>query len=204
MRLRRGAGIHLLRHIRWSGPRPAFHALVCVAGALVRFNGQRVLDKWTDLKVAHATSIAVNDAHVICGCSDGVVRLFAADSMACLLTLPLPAPLGAPFDNGAFSECSASLYPHIIALGMDMNTEFVTCIYNDRSLRVWRLVQPDDIRLHACFPFHSAGVCDVQIVERDKLDTGSAAQEIVTVSADKSMRLWQLSPGARTGICEMR
>ena len=162
----------------------------------MRFNGQRVLDKWTDLQTTHATSLAVNDAHVICGCSDGVVRLFAADTMACLLTLPLPAPLGAPFHSGAFDTATdASAHPHTIAVGMDMNTEYVACIYNDRSLRVWHVVRPDDIRLHACFPFHSAGVCDVQVLEHDPLD-GPAAQEIVTVSADKTLRLWMLNHGS--------
>lgn len=43
-------------------------------GLLCVIDAGRRLDKWLSLRATEAYSIAVTDAYIACGCSDGVVR----------------------------------------------------------------------------------------------------------------------------------
>lgn len=185
-----------------SGPAQGYTFCVTATGLLVRFNSGRCLDKWADLKVSHATSVAVNDEHVICGCADGIIRIYSSLTMYCLVTLPLPSPMGSEYSGGMFLNADDvtapivdPMYPRVLAVGFDMNTEFISCIYGDRTFRVWQVVGPSEIRQHFCLPFHSAGVFDIACVDMDTLATPSLEHTIVTCSADKSMRWWRVYEG---------
>ena len=162
----------------------------------MRFNGARVLDRTADLKATYSSSISVNDDHIVCGCSDGIIRLFSAVTMQCLITLPLPNPLGSSGIDAALSSDSPPQYPHVVAIGMDMNTEFISAMYNDRSLRIWKCIAANDIQLHAHFPFHSSSIWDLVTYERETFHSSeSAMHTIMTCSSDKSMRFWKIFDG---------
>ena len=47
-----------------------------------------------NIKVDKALSCTMSQDYLICGCSDGVVRLFGTKSLEHILTLPKPPPLG--------------------------------------------------------------------------------------------------------------
>lgn len=46
-----------------------------------------------DLKVNRAFTMQKSNDHVIIGCSDGIIRVFKADSLSHLVTLPKIPPL---------------------------------------------------------------------------------------------------------------
>jgi hypothetical protein len=165
-------------------------------GLLVRLNISRIIDKCIDLKASCALSLAINDGHVLCGCADGIIRLFASDTLQCVMTLPLPDPFSGSFRDGIFhSGQPNSCFPHVIALGMDMNTEYVSCLYNDRSLRVWHVVSPKEVRLFKRLLYHSAAVTSVVVCDQgSELSLNSiGASSFLTCSADRTMRRWTAS-----------
>ena len=47
---------------------------VTKSGLLCSFNEKRLLEKWVELRVNGAFSLAVNEQLIFCGCSDGIIR----------------------------------------------------------------------------------------------------------------------------------
>lgn len=47
-----------------------------------------------NIKVEKALSMTMNNDHLFCGCSDGVIRVFAPKTLDHIVTLPKPPPLG--------------------------------------------------------------------------------------------------------------
>ena len=47
-----------------------------------------------NIKVDKAICCAITNDHLMCGCSDGVIRVFEPKKLAHVLTLPKPPPLG--------------------------------------------------------------------------------------------------------------
>jgi len=47
-----------------------------------------------DIKVEKAYSLHMNKDYLLCGCAEGVVRVFQPKTLEHVLTLPKPPPLG--------------------------------------------------------------------------------------------------------------
>lgn len=68
-------------------------ALAC-DGHLYVYDKQRKLTKWMNIKVEKAFSCTITNDHLMCGCSDGVIRVFSTKTLDHIMTLPKPPPLG--------------------------------------------------------------------------------------------------------------
>ncbi len=165
----------------------------------MRLNEQRAVDRTMHLHVQGCTSLSINDSHIVCGCTDGIVRLLDTSTLHILVTLPLPPPLGTPFRNAAFHQTDSvadapASYSHVLAVGLDMNTEFIACLYADRSIRFWRCTEGSQIAEHLFLPHHAASITAI-----DSSDAGQPQARtdvhFTTCSADRSVRTWKLSLG---------
>ena len=47
-----------------------------------------------NIKVEKALSCTMTGDYLFCGCSDGIIRVFAPKSLEHIITLPKPPPLG--------------------------------------------------------------------------------------------------------------
>ena len=47
-----------------------------------------------DIKVSRAFRVIANEAHVFCGCADGIIRVFNKESLVHVTTFPRPPALG--------------------------------------------------------------------------------------------------------------
>jgi hypothetical protein len=47
-----------------------------------------------NIKVEKALSCTMTNDNLFCGCSDGIIRVFASDTLEHRVTLPKPPPLG--------------------------------------------------------------------------------------------------------------
>jgi hypothetical protein len=47
-----------------------------------------------NIKVDKALSCTITNEYLMCGCSDGVIRVFSTKSLDHIMTLPKPPPLG--------------------------------------------------------------------------------------------------------------
>ncbi|CAM9225132.1 unnamed protein product, partial [Phaeothamnion confervicola] len=70
---------------------------VTSAGLLCVFSAGRVMEQWLSLEAPAAYALSLcddGDGTLAVACADGLVRLFAADSLRYVATLPRPPPLG--------------------------------------------------------------------------------------------------------------
>ena len=71
-----------------------FTYVLTKSGLLIQFNKSRELEKLTDIKSKHAFCLEIHTQFVMCGCTDGVIRLFNPLTLDYIATMPRPHPLG--------------------------------------------------------------------------------------------------------------
>ncbi|KAJ3229901.1 hypothetical protein HDU78_008779 [Chytriomyces hyalinus] len=189
-------------------------------GILVLFNGERVMEKWVDLKVKGGLSIAICSRFIVCGCTDGIIRLFEPVTMKYIATLPKPHHLGVDVAQsvGARYVSTAppnAVYPDTVAVKVDIAGEYITSIYSDRSLFIWDVKDVKHVGKFRSYLGHSDCVWGVEMFpnlsddeyprpETPYADSPDAAQSptipphglppnsFVTYSSDLTIRFWNL------------
>ncbi|KAI9474804.1 hypothetical protein BDB00DRAFT_934245 [Zychaea mexicana] len=172
------------------------------SGILCMFKEGRVIDKWVDLQVQNAYSIAVSSNYVICACAGGIIRetrLFEPGTLNYCGILPKPHPLGT--DIGAITSPEMlkhhtdenTYYPEVIAVDYDDASSKITAVYADRSLYLWDIRDLKKIGKYRSFVFHSDCVwgvepCPALIEPVNAIPPNSFA----THSADGTVRFWNL------------
>lgn len=93
------------------------YALTASGHLLLMRSGGRQVDKSVNLNVKAAHALAVSNSLVACGCSAGIVRLFATRTLLFRSNLPRPSPtLAAAHRTGASLLTSSMVLPHPKAL----------------------------------------------------------------------------------------
>lgn len=130
------------------------------------------------LQVPAAFALAVSASLVACASSAGVVRLFAARTLAFKGNLPRPtsrtagtaaaaAACGAAGAAGAGPATSASagaLFPDAVSLSFDATGERLTVLYSDRSVVVWDVRNPGKVVRHRSVLSHAGIVWGAALV----------------------------------------
>ncbi|KAF1799444.1 hypothetical protein FB192DRAFT_1423230 [Mucor lusitanicus] len=168
------------------------------AGILCIFKEGRVIDKWVDLQVKNAYSIAVSSHYVICTCSEGVIRLFEPITLKYAGILPKPHPLGTDISLVTSPDMvrpadASTCYPDAVAMVYDEKVQRVISVYSDRSLYVWDIRDLTKIGKYRSFIFHSDCVWGVEpcpTVERE--DNAIPLNSFATFSGDGTIRIWNL------------
>lgn len=137
-------------------------------GELILFN-ERLLESWVNLNVEHGYSISVCDRFVVCGCSDGIVRLFDPDTLIHINTLPRPHYLGMDvgLSVGSLYKNTAGIpdavYPNAIAVKIDHTMHKLVVVYDDRSIYVWEVKDTRQIGKCKSMLYHSDCVWGVEV-----------------------------------------
>ncbi|CAM9443959.1 unnamed protein product, partial [Ectocarpus fasciculatus] len=193
-------------------------SMFCVTaeGVLCAFTRGGVMEHWVSLEAPAAYGLSVHeDGTLAVACADGVVRLFKADSLGYVATLPRPPPLGhANIASDAFGKSgngdasgghrSVVRYPAALGCRLSPSGTKVVCIYADRGLFIWDVTDPLCVGKYRSFLAHGGCIWDVQRMPA-KIPTpprsgGQSspvpdipAGAMVTCSADNTVRLWDLS-----------
>ncbi|KAI9317211.1 hypothetical protein BX666DRAFT_1943426 [Dichotomocladium elegans] len=172
------------------------------SGILCMFKEGRVVDKWVDLQVQSAYSIAVSPTYVVCACAGGVIRLFEPGTLKYCGILPKPHPLG--IDISAITspemlkstEENSHYYPDAIAVAYDDASGKVTAVYSDRSLFLWDVHDLKKIGKYRSFIFHSDCVWGVEPSPLISDNNNNAAlfppYSFATYSGDGTVRFWNI------------
>lgn len=146
----------------------------------------RSTDRWVNLKVSKANSISVSPSFVICGCSDGSVRLFHPITLEHLKTLPKPHMVAAP------TSSTQSLFPDSIALSLTPSNKHLAVLYSDKSVFLWNISDLKNIFKARHFRAHSGCIWDIQPyqVSENNKSTFLPSNSFVTCSADSTIRFW--------------
>ncbi|PHZ16393.1 WD40 repeat-like protein [Rhizopus microsporus ATCC 52813] len=168
------------------------------SGILCIFKEGRVIDKWVNLQVKSAFSIAVSSIYVICTCSEGIIRLFEPVTLKYLGILPKPHPLGVDISaitspDMIRSTDDTNVYPDAVAIVYDDAAQRITTVYSDRSLYIWDIHDLQKIGKYRSFIFHSDCVWGVEPCPTIESE-GSIipANSFATFSGDGTIRIWNL------------
>jgi WD40 repeat protein len=71
-----------------------FTYVLTKSGLLCQFNQSRELEKFTDIKSGKASCLEIHSDYVMCGCNDGIIRLFDPITLDYITTAPRPHSLG--------------------------------------------------------------------------------------------------------------
>ncbi|XP_047247681.1 WD repeat-containing protein 62 isoform X3 [Girardinichthys multiradiatus] len=170
---------------------------VTTSGVLCLFNSSRQLEAWVDLKTSVASSLAVSEDFVFCGCADGVIRVFRPSNLQYIGMLPRPHRLGVDLTQSTqhSSLLPAGLeprHPDTLALSFDPRARRLTCVYTDHSVYVWDVRDVRNAgRLYSAL-YHSSCVWNIQVYPelQDPSHACLPPSSFLTCSSDNTIRVW--------------
>ncbi|KAJ3014223.1 hypothetical protein HKX48_005290, partial [Thoreauomyces humboldtii] len=172
-------------------------------GTLMYFNRERQMEKWVDMRVGTGRAVDVTEKYIVCGGSDGILRLFDSQTLQYVTTLPKPHSLDVEPHKSPVGKSPMGC-PDVIALRIDKLNEKVTCVYNDRSLYVWDIRDVKRIGKYRSFLWHSDAIWGVEtlpnvvrsparaFLEENSIPSGLPANCFATHSFDGTVRFWNL------------
>jgi WD40 repeat protein len=144
--------------------------------------------------------MCIYENNLVCGCSDGIIRIFKADSFQYVITLHRPPPLGkANIDSSSkkihISVTNDEKFADIIALAYNPIAEKLMSLYSDKTFFVWDLKKTEKIYVYRYHTFHSGTINNMDI-----LITKDNTLRIVTCSDDKTVKFWNMKLDEFQGI----
>nr|XP_049466265.1 uncharacterized protein LOC120959422 isoform X1 [Anopheles coluzzii] len=180
-------------------------------GHLVEFNARRLLDKWVMCRTNAANCMVASTKYILVGCAEAIVRVFNAETLEYITTLPRTHFLGVDVAQGVHINHMMAVpqnakYPDTIAIVYDEARSKVTCVYNDHSLYIWDLRDIRRVGKSQSFLYHSACIWGVETVpfsyqQQLRQHNGGAANGagdtlpsdcFMTCSSDDTIRVWDV------------
>ncbi|XP_020618463.1 WD repeat-containing protein 62-like isoform X1 [Orbicella faveolata] len=172
------------------------------SGLLCSINSKRVLDTWVELKSSKAHALAVSEHYIICGCADGIIRVFNPLKLQFIVTIPKPHFLGVNVAEGIdssnpLSKPEKAVYPDAIAVALDTVNHRLACVYNDHSLYTWDVKDMKKIGKTWSSLYHSTCVWGVEVYPNvsDNRQAALPPGSFLTCSADDTVRVWNIEEG---------
>ncbi|XP_039453614.1 uncharacterized protein LOC120432460 isoform X3 [Culex pipiens pallens] len=173
-------------------------------GHLVEFNARRLLDKWVMCRTNAANCMVTSTKYILVGCAEAIVRVFNAETLEYITTLPRTHFLGVDVAQGVhinhmMSTPQNAKYPDTIAIVYDENRSKVTCVYNDHSLYIWDLRDIRRVGKSHSFLYHSACIWGVETVPfsylKNNVSDTLPSDSFLTCSSDDTIRVWDIDNG---------
>lgn len=138
-------------------------------GHLYVYDKMRSLKKWMNIKVDKAYTCAISNGMIFCGCSDGFIRVFVADTLSHKVTFPKPPPLGAAnIESGAkkirIPSSKESKFADITSISIDDQNRRAVVLYSDRMMFIWDIREMEKITVFKSNLFHCGPIHDLQYV----------------------------------------
>ncbi|XP_058453064.1 uncharacterized protein LOC131431397 isoform X2 [Malaya genurostris] len=170
-------------------------------GHLVEFNARRLLDKWVMCRTNAANCMVTSTKYILVGCAEAIIRVFNAETLEYITTLPRTHFLGVDVAQGIhinhmMTTPQNAKYPDTIAIVYDENRSKVTCVYNDHSLYIWDLRDIRRVGKSHSFLYHSACIWGVETVPFSYLKHNVSdmlpSDSFLTCSSDDTIRVWDI------------
>jgi len=148
------------------------------------------ITRWMHLKTDKGLSICLNDANVICGCGDGIIRVFKIETFEHVMTLHRPPPLGKANIDSNIKKINISVsqdekFADIIIVSFNNIHDRLISIYSDKTFFIWDIKKTEKIYVYRYNSFHSGSINNMDIQSND-----DDILKIVTCSDDKTVKLW--------------
>ena len=175
---------------------------VTSSGALVW--GGTELGNCVELKTPHAYGVTLSKDYVCCGCSDSTIRLFDIDSLTYVATIPRSHAIGSETKfieshKPTSARQKGKVYPDVACVRMSPNSNYVCCIYSDRSMMVWDISSTKSIVNKKFWYPHSGCIWGIEschisessLPQDEKKKAITAGASLVTCSSDGTLRFWK-------------
>ncbi|KAJ3379389.1 hypothetical protein HDU92_006708 [Lobulomyces angularis] len=174
------------------------------SGLLVAFNEERIMDKWLDLRVKRGNCISVSEKYIVCGGSDGIIRIFEPDTLKFISNIPKPTSLIIDISGSGDSSINDA-NPDTVSVRVDTLNQKVVGIYNDHSFIIWDITDCKKILKYRSFLHHSDCVWGVEMNPDSENESSLINQHpdfnkysclpantFITYSSDGTVRFWNL------------
>ena len=168
-------------------------------GMLCLVHESRLMDKWVQLDNAHSYCLCLTTSLLLVGSSNGKVFIFSPSSLEYLSTLPMPFPLSSSIDVTDFTS-----YPACYGVCSIPSTSYVWCVYADRSMFFWDILDVLSPAKLRSLVFHRACIWDIQFIEATGSTTEAELPEadslplaqgtFATCGADNCIHFWNTDP----------
>lgn len=176
--------------------------VLTASGLLCQFNDSRELEKLTEVKSGRGYCLLVTQSYVLCGCADGVIRLFDPISLDYIISLPRPHHLGVDLSVASHLKSESGKCPDTVAVAFDDVNNKLAVVYNDHSLYIWDIKNVSQIGKTHSFLYHNACVWDICVYPEDNVDKHLLPPlSFVTCSSDNTIRNWSLESSIRGEYC---
>ena len=120
-----------------------------------------------NIKVERAFGCQVSDGKLFCACSEGVMRIFQADSLQHIVTMARPPPLGdtnilVGVSKIKIPTSNESKFADVICCIVDQVNNRVVTLYSDRMLFIWDIKKFDHMNVYRTFHSHRGPIHDIQ------------------------------------------
>ncbi|KAJ3178529.1 hypothetical protein HDU85_005136 [Gaertneriomyces sp. JEL0708] len=165
-------------------------------GYILHFDDTLFEDTWLELKMDTCRSLAIANGHIVTCGSNGCIRLFKANNLQHLVTLPKPHPIDVNVHTS--TEKRVGVYPAVVASKFTADGTKLVCAYSDRSFFVWDLHDVASAKLQRHFLWHNDAVWGVEMIPTISMSPttrtaqGLPPNSFATHSADGTIRFWNL------------
>lgn len=163
-------------------------------GHLIELDNElKEISRWVNLKTDKALSLTIYQDNLICGCSEGIIRIFNCNTLQYKSTLHRPPPLGkANIDSNTkkinISVSNDEKFADVIYLEYNNYYEKLLSLYSDKTFFIWDLKKTEKIYVYRYNTFHSGSINNMDFI----IDPKEEIINFVTCSDDKTVRLWNM------------
>ena len=130
------------------------------------------------------------DDKIICGCTDGLIRIFDTANLKHIVTLHRPVPLGkANIDSttkkNSLSTTSSDVFADVVALHYNKKTERLCTVYSNNVVFFWSISNLKDVTSYRNFIFQAGSINNLSIIE-----TNDMILRIASASDDRTVFIW--------------
>ncbi|XP_055327323.1 mitogen-activated protein kinase-binding protein 1-like [Paramacrobiotus metropolitanus] len=175
---------------------------VTQSGHVCQFNSRRSLEKLMPLKNSAGTCLSAGETGIVVGCAAGMVRVFDPTMLTLTKMLPLPHHLGLDVtkftkaDQLSRRNTDGITYPECVAIAFDELHDRVIVIFNDHSLYVWDIHDPDRTSKLCSHLYHSRCVWGVDVYAPTHLRKSKPLLPLgsfLSCSSDDTIRMWNIN-----------
>jgi len=168
--------------------------ILSLDGHLIELDNElKEISRWVNLKTDKALSLTIYQDNLICGCSEGIIRIFSCSTLQYKSTLHRPPPLGkANIDSNTkkinISVTNDEKFADVICLVFNPFYEKLISLYSDKTFFIWDLRKQEKIYVYRYSTFHSGSINNMDCY----FDSCEEVIHFVTCSDDKTVRLWNI------------
>ena len=161
---------------------------------LVEMNSSSfILSRWVGLKGEKGFSITLFNNLIACGCANGILRIFNADTLQFVSNLHKPPPLGKGNVESNSDKVNLPVqkdeeFSDVIGVLYSNYYEKLLSLYSDKSYFIWEIKNFNQLFVYRYNAFHSGSILSMDF----NIDPKENLVKVATAGDDKTVIYWNM------------